>query len=117
MPNSEKALLFDIDGTLMNTDALHLEAFNKVFGLRGHLFDHGRSPTSCRASRWRRSARGFSAMSRRSACSPSWRRRRHLSQARQSGLPLPGLMALLDLGDRANVPMAAVTNAPRLNAE
>eukprot|EP01035_Chromulina_nebulosa_P039824 gene39824-53855_t len=31
--------------------------------------------------------------------------------------PLPGLMALLDMADRAGVPMAAVTNAPRLNAE
>jgi phosphoglycolate phosphatase len=31
--------------------------------------------------------------------------------------PLPGLMSLLDLADRANVPMAAITNAPRANAE
>jgi hypothetical protein len=37
-----KALLFDIDGTLADTDALHLEAFNKVFGPRGHVFDHAR---------------------------------------------------------------------------
>jgi hypothetical protein len=29
-----KALLFDIDGTLADTDALHLEAFNQVFGPR-----------------------------------------------------------------------------------
>jgi hypothetical protein len=28
----EKALLFDIDGTLADTDALHLQAFNQVFG-------------------------------------------------------------------------------------
>src|SRR3954463_4362264 len=31
--------------------------------------------------------------------------------------PLPGLIELLALADRANVPMVAVTNAPRLNAE
>jgi HAD superfamily hydrolase (TIGR01509 family) len=31
--------------------------------------------------------------------------------------PLPGLMALIARADRANVPMVAVTNAPRLNAE
>jgi phosphoglycolate phosphatase len=31
--------------------------------------------------------------------------------------PLPGLMALLAQADCANVPMVAVTNAPRLNAE
>ena len=31
--------------------------------------------------------------------------------------PLAGLMKLLALADRADVPMVAVTNAPRLNAE
>ena len=31
--------------------------------------------------------------------------------------PLAGLMTLLALADRANIPMVAVTNAPRLNAE
>jgi beta-phosphoglucomutase-like phosphatase (HAD superfamily) len=34
-PATEKALLFDIDGTLADTDALHLQAFNEVFGPRG----------------------------------------------------------------------------------
>jgi beta-phosphoglucomutase-like phosphatase (HAD superfamily) len=42
MPRSGKALLFDIDGTLTDTDALHLEAFNEVFGPHGHVFDHAR---------------------------------------------------------------------------
>jgi HAD superfamily hydrolase (TIGR01509 family) len=31
--------------------------------------------------------------------------------------PVPGLMTLLALADRASIPMVAVTNAPRLNAE
>lgn len=31
--------------------------------------------------------------------------------------PIPGLMALLDRADAAGIPMVAVTNAPRLNAE
>jgi phosphoglycolate phosphatase len=31
--------------------------------------------------------------------------------------PLPGLMALLALADRANIPVVAVTNAPRVNAD
>ena len=42
MPGSAKALLFDIDGTLADTDALHLQAFNQVFGPRGHIFDRAR---------------------------------------------------------------------------
>ena len=40
--DSGKALLFDIDGTLADTDALHLEAFNQILGPRGHVFDHAR---------------------------------------------------------------------------
>jgi beta-phosphoglucomutase-like phosphatase (HAD superfamily) len=35
LKGSGKALLFDIDGTLADTDALHLEAFNQVLGPRG----------------------------------------------------------------------------------
>ena len=43
MPGSGKALLFDIDGTLADTDGLHLKAFNQVFGPRGHVFDRARA--------------------------------------------------------------------------
>src|SRR5258708_29430279 len=43
MPGPEKALLFDIDGTLADTDALHVEAFNQIFGPRGHVFDRARA--------------------------------------------------------------------------
>lgn len=37
-----RALLFDIDGTLADTDPLHLKAFNQVLGPHGHVFDHAR---------------------------------------------------------------------------
>jgi HAD superfamily hydrolase (TIGR01509 family) len=37
--------------------------------------------------------------------------------ARQGLTPAPGLMAVLDAADAAGLPMVAVTNAPRLNAE
>jgi len=43
MPEFGKALLFDIDGTLADTDALHLEAFNQVFAPHGHVFDRARA--------------------------------------------------------------------------
>ena len=36
------ALLFDIDGTLADTDALRLDAFNRIFAPHGHRFDHAR---------------------------------------------------------------------------
>ncbi len=39
---TQGALLFDIDGTLADTDPLHLAAFNRVLGPHGHSFDHAR---------------------------------------------------------------------------
>ncbi|CAN7704647.1 HAD-IA family hydrolase [Bradyrhizobium sp. LjRoot220] len=118
-PVSGKALLFDIDGTLADTDALHLEAFNQVLGPRGHSFDH---------ARFSRELQGFSNASisaRFLAGEPPARQvaiigkkeatfRRLVAGKIQ---PLSGLMTLLDRADRAGIPMVAVTNAPRLNAE
>ena len=43
LKRSGKALLFDIDGTLADTDALHVQAFNQIFGPRGHFFDRARA--------------------------------------------------------------------------
>jgi HAD superfamily hydrolase (TIGR01509 family) len=119
MPTSGKALLFDIDGTLTDTDALHLEAFNEVLGPHGHAFDH---------ARFTRELQGFSNASiseRFLPGQPPERQTIIMGEKEQAFRklvagriqPLPGLMALLALADRANVPMVAVTNAPRLNAE
>ena len=119
MPASGKALLFDIDGTLVNTDALHLEAFNRVFGPRGHVFDH---------ARFTNELQGFSMASIRERFLGDEPPERQLTIMEEkeatfrklagAGVPpMPGLMAMLDRADDANIPMAAVTNAPRLNAE
>jgi len=119
MPESGKALLFDIDGTLADTDALHLEAFNLVLGPRGHAFDH---------ARFTKELQGFSNASiseRFLAGEPPERQAAILGEKEATFRrlvagqirPLPGLMALLARADRANVSMVAVTNAPRLNAE
>jgi phosphoglycolate phosphatase len=116
---SEKALLFDIDGTLADTDALHLEAFNQVLGPRGHVFDH---------ARFTRELQGFSNASigaRFLAEEPPTRQAAIIGEKEAAFRrlvagkiqPVPGLMPLLALADRAGIPMVAVTNAPRLNAE
>jgi phosphoglycolate phosphatase len=118
-PGSGKALLFDIDGTLADTDALHLEAFNQVLGPRGHVFDH---------ARFTRELQGFSSASiaeRFLADEPPQRRAAIIGEKEKAFRklvagqiqPLPGLMTLLAQADHANIPMVAVTNAPRLNAE
>jgi HAD superfamily hydrolase (TIGR01509 family) len=119
MSGSGKALLFDIDGTLADTDALHLEAFNQIFNPRGHVFDH---------ARFTKELQGFSSASiseRFLADEPSTRQAAIMAEKETAFRnlvagriePLPGLMALLALADHADIPMVAVTNAPRPNAE
>ncbi|MGF6306436.1 HAD superfamily hydrolase (TIGR01509 family) [Bradyrhizobium sp. i1.8.4] len=120
MPQTQgKALLFDIDGTLADTDPLHLAAFNRVLGPHGHAFDH---------ARFGKELQGFSNASigeRFLANEPPERRASILGEKERifrelvSGqiVPVPGLMPLLDRADSAGVPMVAVTNAPRANAE
>ena len=119
LPGSGKALLFDIDGTLADTDALHLEAFNQVLGPRGQVFDH---------ARFTRELQGFSNASigaRFLAGEPPARQAAIIGEKEAAFRkliagkiqPVPGLMPLLALADRAGIPMVAVTNAPRLNAE
>ena len=118
-PVPGKALLFDIDGTLADTDALHLEAFNQVLGPRGHVFDH---------ARFTKELQGFSNASisaRFLAEEPPTRQTAIIGEKEATFRrlvagkvqPLPGLMALLARADRAGIPMVVVTNAPRLNAE
>ena len=114
-----KALLFDIDGTLADTDPLHLAAFNRVLGPHGHVFDH---------TRFGRELQGFSNASigeRFLAHEPLARRATILGEKERifrelvggQIAPVSGLIDLLDRADRAGVTMVAVTNAPRPNAE
>jgi phosphoglycolate phosphatase len=114
-----RALLFDIDGTLANTDPLHLEAFNRTLSPHGHVFDH---------LRFTRELQGFSnaAIAERFLAGETPERQVAIMRDKEATFrelatagiePVPGLMALLDRADRAGVPMVAVTNAPRLNAE
>src|SRR6478736_4226059 len=116
---TRRALLFDIDGTLANTDPLHLKAFNQVLGPRGHVFDH---------ARFAKELQGFSnaSIGERFLADEALDRRAVILGEKEQVFrdlvagqiaPLPGLMALLDRADAAGIPMVAVTNAPRLNAE
>lgn len=116
---SGKALLFDIDGTLADTDALHVQAFNQIFGPRGHLFDRAR------ASKELQGVSRASIVERFLANEPLERQAAIMAEKEAafrklaSGQiqPLAGLMTLLALADRAAIPTVAVTNAPRVNAE
>jgi HAD superfamily hydrolase (TIGR01509 family) len=116
---SGKALLFDIDGTLADTDALHVQAFNQIFGPRGHLFDRARAS---------KELQGFSntSIAERFLADEPLERQAAIMAEKEAAFrklalgqiqPLAGLMTLLALADRAAIPMVAVTNAPRVNAD
>lgn len=113
------ALLFDLDGTLTDTDTLHLQAFRQLLNehdgreltqaqfdaqvsgrANGQLFAElfaGASPEQCKALADRKEALF-----------------RSLSPALQ---PLPGLLRLLDYANTSGMGICVVTNAPRLNAQ
>ena len=113
------ALLFDIDGTLADTDPLHLEAFNRIFAPYGHVFDKARFSRELQglanvaiAARFvphLSAAEGMAVLDGKEAM--------FRELARTAIHAVPGLFALLDLADAAGLPMAAVTNAPRANAD
>ena len=119
MLRSGAALLFDIDGTLADTDAHHLAAFNQVFSPKGHTFDR---------LRFTRELQGFAMRDieeRFLGGEPQTRRSEIMAEkeavfralARAHIRPMNGLMTLLDRLQELGVPIAAVTNAPRANAE
>ena len=111
-------LLFDLDGTIADTDGLHFEAFRRVLAARGRSIDHaayklsvmGQPMTAIAA--WlfpeddEAAHRAFldakEALFRSLACAMA---------------PLSGLIGVLDWADRIGARRAVVTNAPRANAE
>ena len=114
---SAAALLFDLDGTLVDSDAQHLSAFQRVFAPFGVAVDQDAYNAHIHGASNELIGRMFLP---------------HLSPERQratleekevvfrAGLgdiePIPGSAALLDLADRLGLARAVVTNAPRANA-
>ena len=112
-------LLFDIDGTLVESDPLHLEAFNRAFAPYGHHFDRARfglelqglanEAIGARFLPGETPERQWEIMMEKEAL--------FRSLAAEGVEPVHGLFALLDWADAQNLPAVAVTNAPRPNAE
>lgn len=112
------ALLFDLDGTLVDTDHLHLAAFNQA--LAGHGVDLGREEYSQRVM-------GKSNLAIAAALIPDVpiaeamqlldeKERTYRAMVRELS-PIAGLLSLLDWADQQGIPSAVVTNAPRPNAD
>ncbi len=112
-------LLFDIDGTLAETDHLHMRAFNDVMSRFDVLVDDDGYKRSVMG---RTNAAIFAEfLPRESAQTHS-----QVADAKEAAFralagteisPAKGLLELLSWAEKSSVPCACVTNAPRLNAE
>jgi HAD superfamily hydrolase (TIGR01509 family) len=115
---SGAALLFDLDGTLVDSDAKHMAAFQRVFARHGIVVDQAAYNKSIHGASNETIGQVFL-----SHLSPE-RRRATLDEkeaAYRADLddvePIAGAIALLDFADRRGLKCALVTNAPRANAE
>lgn len=118
MPNpSEPCLLFDIDGTLVDTDKVHILAFNEIMGRYGIHVDE-------EVYRHRISGRINGDIL--ADLLPHVPVADHVAIGREKEalfrsmagamVPIAGLIDLLDWADMVGLRYAAVTNAPKENA-
>jgi HAD superfamily hydrolase (TIGR01509 family) len=112
------ALLFDLDGTLIDSDSAHMRAFQRVFAAHGVIVDERSYYTRIHGSDNPAIGRNFLP---------------HLSEAEQAAVmaakearyredlgeiePIAGIDALLDFAAAHGLGCAVVTNAPRANVE
>jgi HAD superfamily hydrolase (TIGR01509 family) len=116
--SATRALLFDLDGTMVNTDALHIRAYNTL------LQPYGRSVD---IDYYRRKIMGFGAAEIMGGLFPdndpaenavlSDEKERLFRSYLTDIDPVAGLEKLLNWADEAGWEKAVVTNAPRDNAE
>jgi beta-phosphoglucomutase len=112
-----KALIFDMDGTLVHSDPVHLQAFAEILGPQGIQIDD---------ELYRSSIIGHTNESIFASLLPGRNVDEHLELAdlkeaafRRLALdlkPLDGLIDVLDWAEKNDLKIALVTNAPILNA-
>lgn len=112
------ALLFDLDGTLVDSDAEHLIAFQRVFAPHGIELDRSEyaanimgAPNELIARRYLSHLPPHEQAATLDAKEAAYR------DALGEIEPILGALALLDFADRRGLKRAVVTNAPRANAE
>lgn len=110
-----KALLFDLDGTLLHSDPLHFRVFAEMFDERGrqidedYYFDHIHGTHNLESFPHLFPGEDAVALS-------DEKEARFRERLDRGFPPMPGAMALLDEAEAAGWKLAVVTNAPRINA-
>lgn len=115
---NQSCLLFDIDGTLVDSDRLHILAMNEICGAYGVSFDEETFRTQISGRMNDVIFAEFLPHVPVEQHADISNRKEALFRAMASDMkPLEGLMELLDWADSVALPYAAVTNAPRENAQ
>lgn len=114
----KSALLFDLDGTLVDTDALHFSAFRSAFapfGVALELDQYRRRIMGAPNSAIGEAFLSHLPVAQREEIIAE--KEHAFRQSFQTARPMRGLAALLDFAEVRGVGLAVVTNAPRANAE
>ncbi len=114
-----QAVLFDLDGTIANTDPLHFQVFKQMLGEQGIAVDeafycdriNGRTNQAILKDLFPKFAEADIFNFSRE------KEQRFRDLAKTQLQPMPGLMPLLTWIEQQGLATAVVTNAPRLNAE
>jgi beta-phosphoglucomutase-like phosphatase (HAD superfamily) len=112
------ALLFDLDGTLVDSDAKHFAAFQRIFAPFGIALDQASYNARIHGVSNELIGKAFL-----SHLTPEQRRaaldgKEAVYRADLGDIePIPGAVELLDLADRLGLKRAVVTNGPRANAD
>jgi HAD superfamily hydrolase (TIGR01509 family) len=107
------ALLFDLDGTLVDSDAEHLAAFRRAFARHG--IELGASEY---AAKIMGASNAFlSHLTPMQQAATIEAKEEDYRNSLDDLEPIAGATALLDFADRHGLERAVVTNAPRANAE
>ncbi|WP_113888956.1 HAD family hydrolase [Roseiarcus fermentans] len=115
---SGAALLFDLDGTLVDSDAKHLAAFRRVFAPFGIAVDQDTYNARIHGASNELIGRLFLPHLSPERQRATLEEKEAAYRADLEGIePIAGAAALLDFADRLGLERAVVTNAPRANAE
>jgi len=114
----KSALLFDLDGTLVDTDADHLVAFQRVFAAHGVALDRSQYVAHVMGASNAMIAEVFLRHLEPDVQKATIAAKEQAYRESVGALePIAGAAALLDFAESHGIGLAVVTNAPRANAD